>query len=72
MIDHTSPVWTKLRRHIIATIETRRNALEHDIDPAATAALRGRIAELRALISDVEPSVSPVVSSSEDDQPLYG
>lgn len=59
--------WRKVRAHADARIAEHQRRLETNLSEADTAMLRGRIAELRALIAwgepadtDAEPLAAPV------------
>lgn len=54
-IDTTHPVWLALKRQIQGRIEELRLQLEKPASPDETNATRGRIAELRKMLRDVEP-----------------
>jgi hypothetical protein len=51
--DHEikSQLWRKLKAHIEAQIARHQRTNDGELDPIATAKVRGRIAELRALLS---------------------
>lgn len=46
-----SALWQKLESHIHSRISDLRSSNDADLDPIATARLRGRIASLRELLS---------------------
>ena len=54
-IDTTHPVWLALKRQTLARIEELRLQLEKPQGPDETNQIRGRIAELRKMLRDVEP-----------------
>jgi hypothetical protein len=54
--DRHSPTWAKLRRHLEARITELRRQNDSDADPMKTAKLRGRIAELKGLLSLGNPA----------------
>lgn len=56
LIEKDSPTWRHLRRHIETRIATLQKQLEAPLDGVETAMIRGRIAELRALLREVEPA----------------
>lgn len=60
-----SPEWIALRRVLVARIDHLRDTLEAQHDHETTAAYRGRIAELRRLIADVEPEITTETDSSD-------
>jgi len=70
VITSTSREWSALRRHINSRITDHRDRLEQTIDQRAADLARGAIAELRALLNEVEPKASPFTDMSED-RPLY-
>jgi len=49
--ERNSPLWAKLAAHFEERLATTRNRNDSDHDEAATAKLRGRIAELRYTLS---------------------
>ncbi len=70
-IDHQSPTWRGLKRHLLARIAELQVLLEAPSDKVATATLRGQIKELRALIERVEPSTSDQTEITTSDASLY-
>ncbi len=65
-IDHQSPTWRALKRHLIERIAELQGLLEAPSDREATATLRGQIKELRMLIERVDPLVrdEPEITTS--------
>ncbi len=57
-IERQSSTWRALKRHLLARIADLQVSLEADLDPVATAAVRGRVQELRLLIERVDPAAS--------------
>lgn len=53
--DRTSPTWIRLEAHLKARIELCHLQNDQDLDPVATAKLRGRITELKALLALSKP-----------------
>ncbi|MEK9796293.1 MAG: hypothetical protein VW713_06045 [Alphaproteobacteria bacterium] len=49
--DKTSPTWLRIKKHLQARVEALRNELEQDLPEDRTAKVRGRLAEVRALLS---------------------
>ena len=49
--DKQSATWTKLKAHIESEIDILRQRNDADSDPIATAKLRGRIFELKRMLS---------------------
>jgi len=49
--DKVSPTWLRLKKHLQARAEALRNELEQDLPEDRTAKVRGRLAEVRALLS---------------------
>lgn len=64
-ISPTSHEWLTFKRHIETRIEEARDRLEAPIDERAADLCRGAIAELRALIEEVEPRASTFPEMSE-------
>ena len=56
-VEHQSPTWRALKRHIEERIDTLHRDIESPHDIEATATIRGQIKELRGLIERVEPPV---------------
>ena len=55
-VDRQKAVWLKLRAHLVDRLTTLRASNDGDKSPIETAKLRGRIAELKLLLSeDDEP-----------------
>lgn len=48
--DRISPVWTAIDKHLNERIEVLRSKNDGDLDQIETAKIRGRIAELRAML----------------------
>ena len=63
--------WSHLRKHITEQIDELRTTLEVPSNKEHTAMIRGRIAELRKLIADVEPRQVEVADTKVFDRPLY-
>lgn len=53
--DLASALWRRLSAHLEARLEQQRRKNDNDLDPIATAHVRGRLAELRALLARAEP-----------------
>lgn len=49
--ERNSVIWQRLMQHFITRREELRAKLEGDLDSTKTAEMRGRLAELRALIT---------------------
>jgi hypothetical protein len=58
-LETGSPLWAKLTGHFQRRIEDLRAQLEGDRTDSATASLRGRIAEIRAIMSLNEVPAAP-------------
>lgn len=58
--DKESPTWGKLRRHIEERMQQLRAENDGPLDAALTAALRGRIAELKLLLATAEENPPPI------------
>lgn len=50
-VDRQSLTWTKLREHYESRLNTLRRQNDGDLDERQTAKLRGRIAEVKAMIA---------------------
>ena len=64
-VEAQSAIWLKIKQHLEGRIATLRSKNDGDLDILETAKLRGRIAELKALIALDESPVVPVA----DEQP---
>lgn len=51
-----SGAWRQLKAHIEARLDVYRRRNDSGLNEIETAKLRGRIAELKLLLSDVEPT----------------
>ena len=69
-VEHQSPTWRALKKHIEARIAELHLHLEAPNECDYTAMLRGSIKELRVLIERVEP-VEPAEQNNETTGPLY-
>lgn len=49
--DFNSDVWSRLEEHLAARMEVLRAQLEGDLDEKGTAAVRGRIREIKELLA---------------------
>lgn len=49
--DRLSPTWTRLKKHLQGRLEALRNELEQDLPEEKTAKVRGRLAEVKSLLS---------------------
>lgn len=49
--DRASALWLKLRAHMADRLETLRAMNDGELEPIATAKLRGRIAEVKNLLA---------------------
>lgn len=59
--DRNSPVWAKVRKHMEAKQVTLRLRLEtQDLDPTATAKLRGELKAIRNLLALGTPDLAMV------------
>jgi hypothetical protein len=58
--DAASTTWGRLEKHLRTRIEDLRTRNEAPLDAVATADLRGRIAELKALLRAAEPDPPPI------------
>ena len=59
LLDHqerNGAAWQKLRAHIEQRLEVYRRRNDGPLSEVERAKIRGRIAELKLLLSDVEPS----------------
>ena len=69
-VEHQSPTWRALKKHITARIAELQIHLEALNGRDYTAMLRGQIKELRGLIGAVEPD-EPAEQNNETTGPLY-
>jgi len=53
-----SPAWHKIKKHFEERLEVHRLKNEGNLDEVATAKLRGRIAEARAVLALDQPDVA--------------
>lgn len=58
--DLISPTWARLKRHMEARLQSLRAKNDNDLDPIATAKLRGEIKVLKNLIALSETNQSMV------------
>ena len=58
--DLISPTWARLRKHMEARLQSLRAKNDNDLDPIATAKLRGEIKVLKNLIALSETNQSMV------------
>lgn len=56
VIDTNSDTWRAIRLHVDARLARLRQQNEGDLDPEKTAKLRGRIAELKELLTLAQPA----------------
>ena len=49
--DKVSPTWLRIKKHLQARVEALRNELEQDLPEERTAKVRGRLAEVKSLLS---------------------
>ena len=49
--DKVSPTWLRLKKHLQGRLEALRNELEQDLPEEKTAKVRGRLAEVKSLLS---------------------
>ncbi len=70
-VDHQTPTWRALKKHIIARIAELQINLEALGERDYTNMQRGQIKELRVLIERVEPSPEPTEQNNETTGPLY-
>ena len=49
--DLISPTWTRLRKHMEARLQSLRAKNDNDLDPIATAKLRGEVKALKNLLA---------------------
>lgn len=66
-----SAVWIKLRDHMADRLEALRCQNDGDLDPLATARLRGRIAAIKELLALGQPP-TPAQAGSASADPLSG
>ncbi len=69
-VEHQSPTWRALKKHITARIAELQLHLEGPSGRDDTNMLRGRIKDLRLLIYAVEPS-EPTEQNYETTGPFY-
>ncbi len=69
-VEHQSPTWRALKKHITARIAELQIHLEAPNKRDYTHMVRGSIKELRILIGAVEPS-EPAEQNNEPTGPLY-
>lgn len=62
-IDRQSKVWVLLKARATEKLETLRKQNDGDLDPQATAKIRGRILELNNLLAWGEGSPEPTLPS---------
>ncbi|MGH8430422.1 MAG: hypothetical protein ACREUF_08470 [Solimonas sp.] len=53
--DRNSPAWVKLRKHMEARLQSLRARNDNDLDPIATAKLRGECRVLKNLLALGKP-----------------
>lgn len=63
--DRQSPVWTKLRKHMEAKLQALRIKNDTDLDPVATAKVRGEIRNLKNLLA-LGDTPDPVTVADDD------
>ncbi len=61
--DKHTPTWQKIQKHLTERLESLRTMNEKNHDKRKTAELRGRIKELRSLLT--MDSDTPIVDESE-------
>jgi hypothetical protein len=49
--DLASALWLKIKQHLEARLDQHRRKNDNDLDPIATARLRGAIAEVKTLLA---------------------
>lgn len=49
--DRQSQTWARLRTHLNERLQSMRAQNDGDLDPVATAKMRGRIAEIKAMLA---------------------
>lgn len=54
--DSFNPLWLKLKAHFEARLEVLRSQNDGNLDPEATAKMRGRIAEVKYFIGLDKPT----------------
>jgi len=54
-IDRNTPLWLALRAHLERRLESQRAKNDTDLSPDETAKVRGRIAEIKALLALENP-----------------
>jgi hypothetical protein len=59
MIDRSAPEWQALKVYFTARLNELRDQLELPGTEEAHATIRGRIAEIRGLMNQVEPDSAP-------------
>lgn len=62
--DLVSPTWHKLKKHMEARLQTLRTKNDMDMDPIATAKLRGEIRAIKNLLALSE--AAPAMGADED------
>jgi hypothetical protein len=55
-VDRQSTTWAKLKKYIEARIESLRAKNDGDLDPIATAKVRGQIASMKNLLTLAQPA----------------
>lgn len=72
-VDINSPTWRNLRRFLDGRVHDMRDRLEASLPHDETTGIRGRIAELRALIAEAEHDPAlPTENRVSGDSPGYG
>lgn len=57
--DRNSAAWSKLARHLESRLDTLRKQNDGPLDAESTANLRGRIAEIKALLEKGKDPIQP-------------
>lgn len=68
--EQHSAVWIKIRDHLTERLDALRSQNDGDLDPLATARLRGRIAAIKELLALGQPT--PAVADGAPTDPSSG
>lgn len=60
--DRQSQTWARLRAHLTERLQMLRAQNDGDLDPVATAKMRGRIAEIKAML-ELEQDLPQIAGS---------
>ena len=63
--DLISPTWARLRKHMEARLQSLRVKNDNDLDPIATAKLRGEVRALKNLLALSESQPRQMVADEE-------